>query len=182
MPAVDIACECGEPAYYWKTGECRRCYHRRYNRRYYDEVVLPKAGKTRRPPRRAKPRIAPRPEGRPLLKVVDLHRPITYGTAHSRLMKWRGSAKHQTCVGCDLPADEWSYNGGGRHEMRGPHLNGWGKVIEVAWSTEVSDWSPRCRSCHVEHDRKTERCDCGQCNTCTVRARRARRRRERVST
>lgn len=35
-------CKCGAPAFYKKTGECKRCYHRRYNAAYHARVVKPR--------------------------------------------------------------------------------------------------------------------------------------------
>ncbi|MGW5239489.1 hypothetical protein ACWEOW_11200 [Monashia sp. NPDC004114] len=168
---MDCITGCGRPAFIKKTGECKRCYHRARRSGYYDNE-LAKQGKSRQQ-RKVKPA---RPEGRRLLKVVDLHRPIAYNTAHVRLKAWRGTAREYACVDCGGPAAQWSYSGSGRHEMRGTKTNQWGQVIEVSWSTEVADYSPRCIPCHNTHDLRTERCGCGHCSACKWRKRRAERR------
>lgn len=140
-------CACGNEVAIKKTQECRPCYMRRYNYRYKREVLG--YGK----PRAVKPKPVS-PEGRTLLKVVDLHRPITYVTAHTRLMNWRGPAKQHACIDCGEQAAQWSYNHQGRHEMRGTKVNPWGQLIKVRWSTEVADYDPRCIACHNKIDRE----------------------------
>lgn len=140
------ACACGSEVFIKKTGECSRCYQARK----YDERLAAQ-GKTRHVPK-AKP-LPPKPEGRPRLTLIDLHQPISYFTAHTRVKAWRGAPSQYSCV-CGVPAQTWAYIGGSPYEQTGTKINGWGKEIQVAWSPDVNDYMPLCRSCHYFHDRK----------------------------
>jgi len=137
-----MTCACGRPVWIKKWGQCRACYQYHYKRRTGRVVGRKKS------PRRI------RPGHRPLLKVTDLHRPITYYSAHRRVLKYRGPARAHNCIDCGGQATQWSYRGGSRHELSGTALSGWtGQVIQVTWSTEVADYDPRCTRCHIRFDR-----------------------------
>lgn len=73
---------------------------------------------------------------------------VKYLSAHDRVTKERGRAKALRCVDCDGAAREWSYDGGDPNELtelvHGRHL--------LAYSLDVSRYSPRCRSCHRRFD------------------------------
>lgn len=72
----------------------------------------------------------------------------TYDGMHKRIFYDRGKATQFTCVDCDNPAQEWSYDGGCPNELYEV------KDIEpLAYSTDQSRYSPRCKRCHRHKDR-----------------------------
>lgn len=73
--------------------------------------------------------------------------PINYKAAHMRIRKERGRARDHQCVDCGGTAAQWSYNGGSEDELSGDS-NG----FPVVFSPNPSDYSPRCRQCHVNFD------------------------------
>ena len=79
--------------------------------------------------------------GDPNVVIKDRVADPTYRTVHSRLVTRRGSAADYPCVDCQQPARDWSYkNGSGG----------------MPYSTNLDDYEPRCRSCHINLD-KTQR-------------------------
>lgn len=70
---------------------------------------------------------------------------VTYHTVHWRLQKELGKASTRLCVDCDGAADDWSYN----HQDENQKVeNG------LVYSTDLSFYEPRCKSCHVYFDRR----------------------------
>lgn len=73
---------------------------------------------------------------------------VKYLSAHDRIRRVRGAAKSHACVDCGGPAREWSYDGGDPAQLieilRGTRL---------AYSLDVSRYSPRCKPCHCRFDR-----------------------------
>lgn len=70
--------------------------------------------------------------------------PETYIEVHESLKKQYGSARSHACR-CGEPAAEWAYQYTGEGEMRDddgrrPH------------TTDLADYAPMCRSCHVRFD------------------------------
>lgn len=67
----------------------------------------------------------------------------TYGAAHQRVHRERGSARAQTCVDCHGRAAHWSYSRACPNELTselGPY------------SADVEQYVPRCVSCHKRFD------------------------------
>lgn len=63
------------------------------------------------------------------------HRP-TILTMHRRIHRKHGPASSRKCVDCGKQARDWSLNG-------------------TEYTDNVDDYSPRCRSCHVKYDDKS---------------------------
>lgn len=59
----------------------------------------------------------------------------SYRAIHKRLDRERGKAVDHSCIDCGAPAAHWSFD------------------EPTGYSADLSRYSPRCRSCHVEHDR-----------------------------
>ncbi len=74
----------------------------------------------------------------------------SYMAVHKRLLRLRGPAHHHTCVDCGAVAGEWSYDGRSSEERvsEGCHHAG------LRYSSDISDYSARCISCHRAYDRK----------------------------
>lgn len=71
---------------------------------------------------------------------------VTYGAVHVRLASTNGPASSHRCADCERRAADWSYSGGCPSERRDPDTG-------CAYSTDLSRYVPRCRSCHTAHDR-----------------------------
>lgn len=86
--------------------------------------------------------------------------PRSYAAVHKHLVRAYGSAKLQSCP-CGQPAAQWSYNGGSEHEVHGKartrHRGGEYYFANVTYSTEIEDYTARCRACHVALDWTPER-------------------------
>ena len=70
-----------------------------------------------------------------------------YDGVHKRLHREKGKASVHPCADCGERAHEWSYDGGWPNELY--------EVLEkvpVAYSTDQSRYSPRCRKCHRNRD------------------------------
>lgn len=66
--------------------------------------------------------------------------------AHFRVYRARGKAVEQTCGDCGGPGHEWALI----HERAiETHFDGDGRE----WSLDITDYSPKCRSCHRRYDR-----------------------------
>ncbi len=76
--------------------------------------------------------------GRPLLGDAP-----GWAAIHKRLMRSRGRASEFFCVDCGKQAAEWSYNNRDPHEIVAMD-HGW----VLAWSLDMTNYDPRCRSCH----------------------------------
>lgn len=90
-----------------------------------------------------------------------MNAPRSYAAVHKHLVRAYGSAKLRTCP-CGQPAAQWSYNGGSEHEVQGKARtrNQRTKVYyfaNVTYSTEIEDYTARCRACHVALDWTPER-------------------------
>lgn len=75
-----------------------------------------------------------------------------YQGVHKRLSRERGKASAHSCIDCGKSAHEWSYDGGCPNELH--------EVLEkvpVAYSTDQSRYSPRCRKCHRSRDESLNR-------------------------
>ena len=71
----------------------------------------------------------------------------SYGAAHDRIRRDRGSASLHRCVDCDSQAHHWSYDHAAddeMHEMIGNSL--------VAYSPSQDHYLPRCVPCHKRFD------------------------------
>ncbi len=71
----------------------------------------------------------------------------SYAGLHKRLFYDRGKAAAYECVDCGAPADEWSYDGGCPNEVLENYRGTW-----IAYTTDQSMYSPRCRPCHRRRD------------------------------
>lgn len=70
-----------------------------------------------------------------------------YDTVHARLRAQRGKASEHMCVDCGGGAGDWSYIGGAPDER----VERVGRY-DLAYSTDLNAYVPRCRSCHKRHD------------------------------
>jgi hypothetical protein len=68
----------------------------------------------------------------------------TYKNAHRRVRNLNGPAKDQACVDCGGPAAHWSYNLNSPREQVAP--------AGYRYSSDPSDYSARCVSCHWKLD------------------------------
>jgi hypothetical protein len=73
---------------------------------------------------------------------------ITYGAAHDRVERARGSASTYVCVDCWRQAAHWSL----RHEALVTHLGESPNGYACKYSGNPSDYEPRCAPCHVKYD------------------------------
>ena len=73
--------------------------------------------------------------------------PITYSTAHSRVLRLRGPASGHTCS-CGTVANEWAYIGGDPNECRGQN----GRGTSCDWSGDPSFYEAMCWPCHRAFD------------------------------
>jgi hypothetical protein len=75
-----------------------------------------------------------------------------YRSAHTKIVRERGKASEQACLGCDSPAEQWSYRGGAPDErvsvvvLKGVERN-------APWSASTDYYDPLCRACHLKRDR-----------------------------
>lgn len=126
-------CRCGEPIWIKKTGECRRCYRKRWEAEHPRTRLSYTTNLGRYP--------------------LPLNmRPTTYAGAHSRVKRYRGTASEHTCP-CGAPAQEWSYRGDSPHEQSGEVVLSNGKRKHLAWSPYVYDYDALCIPCHIARDR-----------------------------
>jgi hypothetical protein len=72
---------------------------------------------------------------------------VKYCTAHDRLRNARGRASAHLCVDCGEPAKEWAYDGNDANE-----LHEWVNGSYLAFSLNLSAYSPRCHKCHRRFD------------------------------
>ena len=127
-------CECGAEVKHPSTGECGRCYQRRYH--WENRAVTGPSGGGRQP-------------------RVPTETPCNYANAHKKVRRWRGAASLQACVDCGAQAAEWSYDGGSELEQRGMRTRMFGGAYvetEAVWSPRISDYSSRCVPCHRKLD------------------------------
>jgi hypothetical protein len=71
----------------------------------------------------------------------------TYSAAHDRVRTQRGPASEQTCVDCEGPASEWSYDHRDPQALK--RLVG-GR--DLTYSADPNHYQPRCHPCHVRFD------------------------------
>jgi hypothetical protein len=71
----------------------------------------------------------------------------SYDGMHTRLFLDRGRARNHSCVDCASQAAHWSYSGGCPNEVLGMRDG-----TLLAYTTDQSKYSPRCRSCHKKYD------------------------------
>lgn len=74
---------------------------------------------------------------------------ISYSAAHRRIRAAKGSARDRTCVGCDGPAAEWSYDHSDPDEWHEVHSRT-GRL--VAYSANPDHYAARCSTCHQAFD------------------------------
>lgn len=72
---------------------------------------------------------------------------VKYFSVHDRLRNARGRANDHPCVSCGVPADDWSYDGDDVNELRE-----WVNGSYLAFSLDLTSYSPRCRKCHRRLD------------------------------
>lgn len=69
----------------------------------------------------------------------------SYNAIHLRLRMTYGRAGRHACVDCGKRARHWSYNHSGiKHRVSSDGLH---------YSTDISQYEPRCASCHTRFDR-----------------------------
>lgn len=85
--------------------------------------------------------------GRPLAGTVP-----TFHAIHKRLTRTRGPASEHPCIDCGNTADDWSYNNADPEELSG-------QIGEstCAYSLDLGNYDPRCRSCHRVFDQAGQR-------------------------
>lgn len=76
----------------------------------------------------------------------------TVGAMHRRVRKAKGAARGHQCVDCGARADEWSYNNADPNELLGEDHGS-----QLAYSLDVANYEPRCRSCHRQFDAEERR-------------------------
>lgn len=149
-------CACGAPVAIRKTGECRRCYGRRWHAEH----------SRRNEPQRPCHSCCKRPA----VAGVDLclsclrlsrrpalhEKPCSYHAAHDRLKAARGPASNWRCVECGKRARHWAFVSGSLYEQRGPvHRPGRPDCV-MSWSPNPADYRPLCISCHVAERRSDD--------------------------
>ena len=77
---------------------------------------------------------------------------LTYQGVHKRLSRDKGKAAAHCCVDCGNRAHEWSYDGGCPNELYETL-----EKLPIAYSTDQTRYSPRCRSCHRNRDESLSR-------------------------
>lgn len=87
------------------------------------------------------------PQGRPLKGDVP-----TLGAIHRRLYRTRGKATEFACVDCGGPARDWSYNNADPAQLT-EERDG----TPIAYSLDLDNYDPRCRSCHRKFDKAGDR-------------------------
>lgn len=70
-----------------------------------------------------------------------------YDTTHKKIAKVRGKATNYSCIDCDNPAEQWSYN----HDSLFEITDVFGGY-EIPYSPRVIDYDPRCCVCHRRFD------------------------------
>lgn len=95
--------------------------------------------------------IEPR-RGRPL----DGEHP-TFAAIHKRLTRTLGRASEHDCVDCGGPAREWSYNNADPDELTAEISGRTRGRFTVAYSLDISNYDPRCTSCHRKFDQAHKR-------------------------
>jgi len=77
---------------------------------------------------------------------------ITYGSAHDRVRRTRGTASAHACLHCGKAAQEWAYDHtdpDGKTEVRARDGR---SPRPVAFSTDPAHYIPLCHRCHVKFD------------------------------
>jgi len=74
---------------------------------------------------------------------------ISYFGVHRRLTRTRGPANQHPCVDCGATAVTWSFNS---KTAAGDVLTEIVDGCELAYSTDIADYVPRCRRCHAAYD------------------------------
>lgn len=130
-------CECGEPVFIRKSGECRRCYNRRWYQtsRAGDEGYLAL-------------RHVPTDRQRTPTTRKASGDPASYSAAHGRVRRQRGPASDWRCIQCGAPAEQWAYRSTNAREIRGTNRAGNPRV----WSPDPADYDPMCTPCHAARD------------------------------
>lgn len=154
-------CACGAPVLIRKTGECQRCYSRRWNA---EKRARQLAGLCvtcgRAPVAVAKTRLcaacatatASTCARRSSLKARPFaDEPTTYTAAHARLKRLRGPASRWQCLECGAPAEQWAYRPGGPYERVTVEQNGKHQQRRT-WSPRLDDYDPLCKQCHRARD------------------------------
>lgn len=80
----------------------------------------------------------------------------SYWAAHWQLRRDLGPAKHHPCTDCPRPAADWSLNPWAQHPRLGQRIIR-GRTIPAAYSMHTNDYAPRCKSCHIKLDRRTNK-------------------------
>lgn len=78
---------------------------------------------------------------------------VGYRAAHARVQKARGAARGHRCEDCGEQAHEWSYSHGDPDELIADDPTHAG----MAYSLDPVQYAPRCRGCHVKHDKAAAR-------------------------
>ncbi len=71
---------------------------------------------------------------------------VDYAGAHYRIRTERGRASEHDCVDCGQKAEEWSLD-----TLENTIIAKKGRAGSP-YSLVVSDYSPRCKECHISHD------------------------------
>lgn len=71
---------------------------------------------------------------------------ISYGAAHRRVWKTKGSASLHLCVDCSAPANHWSYDHRDPNELMRPG------PAPYVFSADPAHYEARCAPCHVGFD------------------------------
>lgn len=131
----DQDCDCGEPVFIIKTGECQRCYNKRYAREHASRYV-------------PRPKVEREPQ----------RTPCTYATAHHRVYSERGKATEHTCP-CGQPAQQWALNNNSPRIQHGTRLRqryDREYTVNSTWSPDPMDYDALCITCHAERDGRTD--------------------------
>jgi hypothetical protein len=75
---------------------------------------------------------------------------VGYAARHDRLRAAYGKASEHSCVNCNEPAIDWSLNPDVSAERLRADADAQSQGLQ--FSLEDSDYSPRCRACHVALD------------------------------
>lgn len=84
---------------------------------------------------------------------ADLSRVVATGyiAVHQRIYDKRGKASTYPCVDCGGQAKDWSYNHSGIDEITRDESRG-EKTVRLTYSIDLSQYDPRCKSCHWAFD------------------------------
>jgi len=141
----EATCACGAPVFIKRSGECKSCYHRRYNSERREAALALTCSDC----------------GRRAVAVVStmlctdctLRRrrtrrsaEVTYHAALLRVHADRGSASSWRCIRCGRPAEKWAYRAGSPREIAGV-VEADGKRKRMRWSPDPADYEPRCGAC-----------------------------------